>query len=193
MKYLNQIIVLLVMCLFIILGCQDKKPGENSGEPKNNNGDSAMVESKTNPVTIQLSLVDFNPENKQSIKLKVVMVNSSDAKLLVNKRMAPGYWDSDARELIVDIFTHGTDEQAARPANLYERNMATENDFVWLEKNESVESVVDIREWYDFPMSGNFDIQVTYKTDDVDNKVPNSIPENSLKGQFTSDKITIEL
>ena len=99
-------------------------------------------------------------------KIEVRLTNQSLNPVLVNRRLAVGYRDSHARELFAEVLKRGTGEIVSKPAQLYNRNFSSPDDYVWLAPGQSVSTTFDLFEWYTLPGPGEYHLIVYYQADE---------------------------
>ena len=121
--------------------------------------------------------------------VEVRLTNQSTESVLINKRLAVGYRDSDARELFADAFKRGSTEIVSQKALLYERAFSPREDYVWLAPGQSVSTSFDLFKWYSLPTAGEFELVMYYQADE-----PRAAkPAELLPGTYASERIVFSV
>jgi hypothetical protein len=122
-------------------------------------------------------------------KVEVQLTNRSINAVLINRRLAMGYRDSDARELFAEVFKRESDEVVSEEALLYNRDFSQTDDYVWLAAGQSVSTSFDLFEWYTLPGPGEYDLIVYYQADEP----LAAKPANLLSGVYVSERIALSV
>lgn len=112
----------------------------------------------------------------------VTLINAGSSPVLVNRRMAPGYVDSDSREVYFDV-----DGDYGR--RKYERNAPARDDFAPLAPGARISTEIDLLGWYRLREPGSYLLVAHYRCDEewVDP------PPGSLVGVVDSDPVTVRV
>ncbi len=112
----------------------------------------------------------------------VVLTNEGTVPVLVNRRMAPGYLDSDSREVYFDV-----DGDYGR--RKYERNPPAPDDFAPLGPGAQLAAEIDLLGWYRLREAGTYRVRAHYRCDEewVDP------PPGTFGGVVDSDPVTIRV
>jgi hypothetical protein len=98
--------------------------------------------------------------------VQVRLTNRGEQPVLINRRLALGYRDSQARELFAEIHPRRSREVVSRRTKLYERESASADDYRWLQPGESASTSFDLLEWYALPAPGEYELVVFYQADE---------------------------
>lgn len=112
----------------------------------------------------------------------VTLINTGPSPMLVNHRMAPGYVDSDSREVYFDV-----DGDYGRCK--YERNAPTLDDFRPLGAGARISAQIDLLGWYRLRQPGSYRVVAHYRCDEewVDP------PAGTFDGVVNSEPVTIRV
>jgi hypothetical protein len=112
----------------------------------------------------------------------VTLINTGSSPVLVNHRMAPGYVDSDSREVYFDV-----DGDYGRCK--YERNAPTVDDFGPLGAGARISAQIDLLGWYRLRQPGSYRVVAHYRCDEewVDP------PPGTFDGVVDSEPVTIRV
>jgi hypothetical protein len=80
--------------------------------------------------------------------VSVRLRNAGDAPLVVCRRLAPGYRESDGRELFADVHPPGAADVVSRIKKLYDRDPPAPDDYAALAPGEELEGGFDLLRWY---------------------------------------------
>ena len=109
--------------------------------------------------------------------VEVRITNRGSTPVLLNRRLAVGYRQSQARELFAEVFRRGTDDVVSRRSQLYERELAAVAEYAPLAPGEAMESAFDLCEWYELPGAGDYELVVYYQGDEaLAPKLPHLLP-----------------
>jgi hypothetical protein len=97
--------------------------------------------------------------------VRVRLRNAGAEPLIVCRRLAVGYRDSDGRELFADVFARGTDAVVSRMIKLYDRDPPPPSDYVPLAAGDELAAEFDLLRWYGLPGPGSYDLEVYYEGD----------------------------
>jgi hypothetical protein len=122
-------------------------------------------------------------------QVEIRVTNRSPDPVLVNRRLAVGYREGQAREVFAEVYRRGSDEIVSRPALLYQRDFSPPEDYVRLPPGHSVETTFALFEWYSLPSAGEFDLVVSYQADEP--LAPK--PAGLLGGIHTSDRVAFSV
>jgi hypothetical protein len=118
----------------------------------------------------------------------VTVTNVSDAPVLVNRRLAPGYRDSTSRELWADV----RDESGA-PAPVatidYERDLPAPEDYAELAPQESMSGEFDLFHYARPQRPGRYEVTVVYQADEAVARPPDGV----LAGEHAADPIAVDV
>ena len=106
------------------------------------------------PVIELRAAVDDDAEWPHTCPVSVRLRNAGDAPLVVCRRLAPGYRESDGRELFADVHPPGSPEVVSRIKKLYDRDPPTPDEYVALAPGEELAGGFDLMRWYALPGPG---------------------------------------
>jgi hypothetical protein len=95
----------------------------------------------------------------------VTVTNVSDAPVLVNRRLAPGYRDSTSRELWADVRDDGGAPAALSTID-YERDLPGPDDYGELAPGESVAGRFDLFHYARPQRPGRYEVTIVYQADE---------------------------
>jgi hypothetical protein len=120
--------------------------------------------------------------------VSVTVTNVSDAPLLVNRRLAPGYRDSTSRELWADV----RDESGA-PAPVatidYERDLPVPEDYATLAPQESVAGEFDLFHYARPQRPGHYVVTIVYQADEPVAGPPAEV----VAGEHAAEPLSIDV
>lgn len=120
--------------------------------------------------------------------MTVTVTNVSDAPVLVNRRLTPGYRNSTSRELWADI----RDESGA-PAQVatidYERDLPSEGDYVELGAGESISGSFDLFHYTRPRSPGRYQVTIVYQADEA----VAGPPEGVVPGEHAAEPLTVDV
>jgi hypothetical protein len=135
------------------------------------------------PLRVEASLVGPVARSGPA-PVTVTVTNVSDAPVLVNRRLAPGYRDSSSRELWADV----RDESGA-PAAVstidYERELPAPEDYGELAPQESVAGEFDLFHYARPRSPGRYEVTVVYQADEAIARPP----AGTVAGEHAADPI----
>lgn len=181
----NTFMVAMLLSLFItscILENGDKK-SEDKGSKK-----IKEMSDQTSVLKIEAKLERENLYRGERPCMALVIVsNIGKEPLLINKRLAVGYRNSDSRELFVEVHRKGTEEIVSIENQDYNRSPASSQDYHVLQAGEFITSSFDFCEWYNIPLdvNGELEMVVFYQADETNHEKPEAV----LKGIFASEPI----
>jgi hypothetical protein len=108
---------------------------------------------------LQLQVPDEPLRRADPRPVTVVLTNDGTAPVVVNRRMAPGYVDSDSREVYFDV--NGEYGRCK-----YERNPPTPGDFAPLGPGAQLTVEVDLLGWYRLREAGTYRVRAHYCCDE---------------------------
>jgi hypothetical protein len=120
--------------------------------------------------------------------VSVTVTNVSDAPVLVNRRLAPGYRDAISRELWADV----RDESGAPAAVAtidYERALPMPDDFGELAPQESMAGEFDLFHYSRPQRPGRYAVTIVYQADEP----LADPPPGTVTGEHASEPIAIEV
>ena len=120
--------------------------------------------SKVLDVTVSLEVQPVSMSGRCPVNVRIT--NLTPDAVLINRRMSIGYEDSDARELYVAVYMKDGNDNIARRTQLYQRDIASADDYIWLAPKESRTTHFDLFEWYKLPEPGEYELQVFYQADE---------------------------
>jgi hypothetical protein len=97
--------------------------------------------------------------------VSVRLRNAGDAPLVVCRRLAPGYRESDGRELFADVHPPGSPAVVSRIKKLYDRDPPSPDEYVALAPGEELAGGFDLMRWYALPGPGDYELEVFYEGD----------------------------
>lgn len=125
---------------------------------------NTVPKSKVLDVTVSLEVQPVSMSAKCPVNVRIT--NLTPDAVLINQRMSIGYQDSDARELFVAVYIRDGDDNIARRTQLYQRDIASADDYIWLAPKESRTTHFDLFEWYELSEPGEYELQVFYQADE---------------------------
>lgn len=151
--------------------------------------------SKTNDIqsgngTKSLSLTMQVPDEiltGEDCSIQVSLRNVSSKPILINKRMAVGYPRSLSRELYLIICRENSSVDVGRQKVLYQRNFPQPADYQVLQAGQTISSSFELFDWYEFPGSGTYTVQLCYQADEA----LAAKPEGICAGVFCSALKTV--
>ena len=122
-------------------------------------------------------------------RVDVRVGNVGDAPLVVCRRLAIGYRESDGRELFAEVHPRGADEVVSRMTRLYDRDPPAREDYGALQPGEELATSFDLLRWYAVPGPGSYDLEVFYEAGG------RGAPEvdGVLQGMHGSGRVSFEL
>jgi hypothetical protein len=106
------------------------------------------------------------PARSAPAPVTVTVANVSDAPVLVNRRLAPGYRDASSREVWADV--RDADGAPADVATIdYERDLPGPGDFGELAPGESMTTEFDVFHYARPQRPGRYSITVVYQADEA--------------------------
>lgn len=131
---------------------------------------------------LELRVPDGPLRRADPAPVSVTLINTGSSPVLVNHRMAPGYLDSDSREVYFDV-----DGEYGR--SKYERNAPTRADFAPLPAGARISTEIDLLGWYRLRQPGGYRVVAHYRCDEewVDP------PPGTFVGVVDSDPVTIRV
>ena len=109
--------------------------------------------------------VDGDAHWPDTCPVSVLLRNAGDAPLLVCRRLAPGYRESDGRELFADVHPLGGVDVVSRIKKLYDRDPPRPDDYAPLAPGEELTGSFDLLRWYWLPGPGEYELEVFYEGD----------------------------
>jgi hypothetical protein len=109
--------------------------------------------------------VDADARWPHTCPVTVWLRNAGDAPLVVCRRLAPGYRETEGRELFADVHPPGSPEVVSRMKKLYDRDPPAPEDYVTLPPGQELASGFDLLRWYALPGPGAFELEVFYEGD----------------------------
>jgi hypothetical protein len=109
--------------------------------------------------------VDAGAQWPDTCPVSVRLRNASDSPLVVCRRLAPGYRESDGRELFADVHPRDATDVVSRIKKLYERDPPEPEDYVALAPGEELTGAFDLMRWYALPGPGEYELEVFYEAD----------------------------
>jgi hypothetical protein len=161
---------------------QTKQPSESPSLPKERGSIMETLDLKVRILTQRARL-------SYPSKIEVRLTNQSPNPVLINRRLAVGYRDSHARELFAEVLNPETREIVSKPAQLYNRNFSSPDDYVWLASGQSVSTTFDLFEWYTLPSAGDFELIVYYQADEP----LAAKPPGLLAGTYASEPVSLSV
>lgn len=144
---------------------------------------------ETIPLRINVNIRTVKPRLSEPLFVEVTLTNRSDYPVLMNRRLAVGYLESQARELFVEVFLPESNQNVAIPAQLYQRDFSGPGDYGKLRPGEEVRTTFDLLEWYTIVTPGKYELVVYYQADEPGA----SPPPGLLKGTWNSLRIAFEI
>jgi len=118
----------------------------------------------------------------------VTVTNVSDAPVVVNRRLAPGYRDSTSRELWADI--HDATGAPAEVATIdYERDLPGPGDYGELAPDESISGGFDLFHYARPRHPGRYTVTVVYQADEAAADPPGGV----VAGEHAADPIALDV
>jgi len=189
--YLLNCFAIFLCPLFLINGCTGKEPAskdKNTLLSEQKKEDRRKMVEK-NPLKITVEIRAGKPRLSQALSLEVRLSNQSEQPVMVNRRLAVGYRESQAREIFVEVFQPDSVQNIAKPAQLYQRNYSVRTDYVWLQPGQSVGTSFDLFEWYAVSAPGKYELVIYYQADESGASPPSGV----LKGTWSSPRLAFEI
>jgi hypothetical protein len=139
------------------------------------------------PLRVEASM-GKTPARSDPAPVSVTITNVSDAPVLVNRRLAPGYRGSLSREVWAEIRDE-TGAEAAVSTIDYERDFPSADDYGELAPGESVSGEFDLFHYARPQRPGRYTVTIVYQADEP---VANP-PEGVVAGEHAADPITIDV
>ena len=98
----------------------------------------------------------------------VRLTNDGSQPTLVNRRMSPGYLESNSREIYFDLDTHYGRRK-------YERDLPGPADYGWLQPGETLDADIDVLAWYRNIEPGSYRLTCHYQADEQGTDPPDGI------------------
>lgn len=121
--------------------------------------------------------------------VEIRVTNKSPQPVRINRRLAVGYRNSQARELFLEVFKKGSTEVVSKQALLYERDFSPPDDYVWLAPEQSVSALFDLFKWYSLPSPGEYELMVYYQADEP----LAAKPADLLTGTYSSERLAFRI
>jgi hypothetical protein len=118
----------------------------------------------------------------------VTVTNVSDAPVLVNRRLAPGYRDSTSREVWADIRDE-TGAPAAVATIDYERDLPGADDYGELAPGESISGQFDLFHYARPQRPGRYTVTIVYQADEAAADPPDGV----VVGEHAADPIAVDV
>ena len=118
----------------------------------------------------------------------VTVTNVSDAPVLVNRRLAPGYRDSTSRELWADI-RDATGAPAEVATIDYERDLPAPDDYGELAPDESISAGFDLFHYARPQHPGRYVVTIVYQADEAAADPPAGV----VAGEHAAEPITLDV
>ena len=115
-------------------------------------------------ITVNVEVQPVSMSGRCPVNVRIT--NLMSEAVLINRRMSIGYEDSDARELFAAVYIKDGDDNIARRTQLYQRDIANADDYIWLAPKESRTAYFDLFEWYELPGPGEYELQLFYQVDE---------------------------
>lgn len=131
---------------------------------------------------LELQVPDEPLRRADPAPVTVTLINTGPSPVLANHRMAPGYADSDSREVYFDV-----DGDYGR--RKYERNPPSPDDFAPLAAGARIGCEIDLLGWYRLRAAGTYRVVAHYRCDEewVDP------PPGTFAGVVSSDPVTVHV
>ena len=91
--------------------------------------------------------------------------NDGDEPIVVCRRLAVGYRETDGRELFAEVHPPGSDEIVSRMKTLYDRDAPAAEEYVALAPGEQLETAFDLMRWYAISGPGEYELELFYEGD----------------------------
>jgi hypothetical protein len=98
-------------------------------------------------------------------RVDVRVANAGAAPLIVCRRLAVGYRETDGRELFADVYAAGSGEVVSEMTKLYDRDPPAPDEYGPLQPGEELAGSFDLLRWYALPGPGAYELQVFYEAD----------------------------
>ena len=109
--------------------------------------------------------VDGDAHWPDTCPVSVRLRNAGDSPVRVCRRLAPGYRESDGRELFADVHPPGASDVVSRIKKLYDRDPPEPEEYVALPPGEELTGAFDLLRWYALPGPGDYELEVFYEGD----------------------------
>jgi len=116
----------------------------------------------------------------EGAEVTVTLVNEGPNRLLINRRMSPGYSDSFPREIYFVV-------NADYGKQKYDRSISDSSDYDWLASGDAISTRIDLLAWYRIKEPGTFQLIANYQCDEPGSRFPQGI----VRGLTTSKPIEI--
>jgi hypothetical protein len=127
--------------------------------------DSDSADDATADLELTLHLPEGPLARSMPAPVRLVLRNLGTSRVVVNRRLAPGYRDSISREVFFDMTSvDGTPEPIG--AIKYDREFATPAAYVTLNPGEQVEADVDLLRWCRPRGPGHYSVVARYQADE---------------------------
>ena len=147
-------------------------------------GRAPAVAGRAAPMTLRLDLLvpDEPLRRAAPLPVTVTLINTGPSAVLLNRRMAPGYVDSDSREVYFDV----SGDYGRRK---YERPAPARDDFAPLAPGARISALIDLLGWYRIRDAGSYRVVAHYRCDEdwVDP------PLGTFAGVVDSDPVTVHV
>lgn len=98
-------------------------------------------------------------------RVDVRLRNAGSEPLIVCRRLAVGYRETDGRELFAEVYAPGSTELVSEMTKLYDRDPPAPSDYSPLAPGESLATSFDLLRWYAVPGPGSYELEVFYEGD----------------------------
>ena len=121
--------------------------------------------------------------------VEVRLRNEGSEPLVVCRRLAIGYRESDGRELFADVHPPGSEEVVSRTKKIYDRDPPPPEDYVPLSPGKELTGSFDLLRWYALPGPGSYELEIFYEGDGRGAPAVEGI----LRGVHRSGRLTFQL
>ncbi len=141
-------------------------------------------------LAVELTLPELPVRIGEEIPVQVHLVNHGTQALRVNGRLAIAYPDTDDRELYCLIWNEAGEEYTDyRRFHLdYRRKPIEQDNLLFLNPGQSLESTFDLQEWYPLTRPETYQLQVVYHPEE--HELLSSAERNPVHSGLVSVRVT---
>lgn len=187
----KSIFFLVILCLLVrgVYFCRQLDTRESSQMLKQSKSLSKKEELVMKALQIDGNILNPAAPMSGPCMVEIRVTNKSPQPVRINRRLAVGYRNSQARELFLEVFKKGSTEVVSKQALLYERDFSPPDDYVWLAPEQSVSALFDLFKWYSLPSPGEYELMVYYQADEP----LAAKPADLLTGTYSSERLAFRI
>lgn len=187
----KSIFFLVILCLLArgVYFCQQLDTRESSQMLKQSKSLSKKEELVMKALQIDGNILNPAAPKSGPCMVEIRVTNKGPQPVRINRRLAVGYRNSQARELFLEVFKKGSTEVVSKQALLYERDFSPPDDYVWLAPEQSVSALFDLFKWYSLPSPGEYELMVHYQADEP----LAAKPADLLTGTYSSGRVAFRI